>query len=71
MKNFYTCTPDIMELGHSPPSPTVYWVPELKVGDSDRRQLLDGTLLTDKHMDMSAQLLAEQFPDMSGPQSTL
>ena len=60
-----------MEVGDNPPSPTVYWVPELKLCDTDRRRLTDGALLTDKHMDGSAQLLAKQFPDMPGPQTTL
>ena len=46
-----------MEVGDSPPSPTVYWVPKLKLGDTDRKQLVDGARLTDKHMDGSAQLL--------------
>lgn len=32
---------------------------------------MDGDLLTDKHMDASAKLLAKQFPDMPAPQTTL
>ena len=32
---------------------------------------MDGALLTDRHMDGSAQLLAKQFPDMPRPQTTL
>ena len=71
MEDLYTCIPDIVELGDSPSNPTVYWVPELKLDDTDRRQLIDGALLTDKYIDASVQLLAEQFPDMPGPQLTL
>ena len=71
IKGSYTCILDIVEVGDSPPSPTVYWVPKLKLGDTDRKQLVDGARLTDKHIDGSAQLLAQQFPDMQGPQSTL
>ena len=58
-----------MQISDSPPSPTVYWVPDLKLSGTDRRQLTDGTLLTDKHMDASAKLLAKQFPDMPAPQT--
>ena len=45
------CNLDIAEAGDSPPSPTVHWVPEVKLDDADRGQLMDGALLTDKHMD--------------------
>ena len=73
IKGSYTCILYIVEVGDSPPSPTVYnyWVPKLKIGDTDRKQLVDGARLTDKHMGGSAQLVAQQFRDMPGPQSTL
>lgn len=58
-------------IGDSPTSPTVNWIQQLKLVESDRIKLQEGVQLIDKHMDASISVLAKQFPEMPAPQSIL
>lgn len=59
------------KIGDSPPSLVNYWIQELKLDHLDKKILMEGSKLTDNHMDGSASLLAIQFPDMPPPQTGL
>lgn len=60
-----------MEIDDSPVSPVKYWVPQLRLKEDEKKRLVEGATLTDRHMNGTSLLLAEQFPDMPAPQTTL
>jgi len=62
---------DMIEINDSPLSPVLYWVPELKLKDNEKKLLAEDALLTDRHMNGTCNLIREQFPDMPIPQTTL
>ncbi len=62
---------DKILISDSPPRPTKYLIPALKLTNNDKMILLNGDALTDKHMDACLNVLSEQFPDMPDPQTSV
>ena len=51
-------------------TPTPYWIKELLLTDEERRIIASGEVLTDLHINAVQKLLSNQFPDISGLQSS-
>ena len=52
-------------------SPAPYWIQDLELRQQDKTQLIEGSWLTDKHINASNKLLKQQCPNQNGQQDTL
>jgi len=51
-------------------SPAPYWTQDLELRQQDKTQLIEGSWLTDKHINASNKLLKQQCPNQNGLQDT-
>ena len=52
-------------------SPLCYWIEEIQLEEQDKKALLQGAQLSDKHMNGCGLLISKQFPELPKPQNTL